>query len=466
MQSINPATGQIIRDYPEHGPAELAAILDDVAKAARDFSRTTFAERARCMTALAELLAAEAATHARLITLEMGKILREAEAEVRKCAQVCDYYAGRAEAMLGPMPVLTAVASSVVTFEPLGVILGIMPWNFPFWQAIRFAAPAIMAGNAVVLKHAPNVCGCALTVEDLFRRAGFPENVFRALLIPVDMTEASGPSGGARGEPDGQRRAGDRGRVGREASQKKRAGAWRIGPVHRPGRRGPGLGRAHRRGGPASGLRPGVHRLKRFIVVREVAERFTELLVAAMSRYEPGDPMEPGTTLGPMAREDLRASLAAQIGRCVDMGARLALGGHVVDRPGFYHEPTLLCDVPGACRPTRRRCSAGRGASGGRGPERPVSGQRHAVWPGAGIWTADRDVAMSLARRVEAGTVTINGMTKSEPALPFGGVKNSGYGRSCRSSASGSREHQAIGRFRASERFEKIGRPMSGETMT
>ncbi len=433
MQSINPATGQIIRDYPEHGPAELAAILDDVATAARDFSRTTFAERARCMTALGGLLSAEAATHARLITLEMGKILREAEAEVRKCAQVCDYYAGRAEAMLGPMPVLTAVASSVVTFEPLGVILGIMPWNFPFWQAIRFAAPAIMAGNAVVLKHAPNVCGCALTVEDLFRRAGFPENIFRALLIPVDMTEAVLAHPGVRGVSlTGSVRAG--------RSVAALAGKHLKKSVLELGGSDPcivladaDLALAARTGAAArlQGCGQVCIASKRFIVVREAAERFTELLVAAMSRYEPGDPMEPGTTLGPMAREDLRTSLAAQIGRCVDMGARLALGGHVVDRPGFYHEPTLLCDVKRGM-PAYEEELFGPAAAllVAEDPEHAVFLANDTPYGlGAGIWTADRDVAISLARRVEAGTVTINGMTKSEPALPFGGVKNSGYGR-------------------------------------
>lgn len=433
MQSVNPATGQLIRDYPEHGPAECAAILDDVTRAARDFSRTTFAQRARCMNVLADLLVAEAPKHARLITTEMGKLVREAEAEVKKCAQVCAYYAQNAQAMLAPAPVPTAVAASSVIFEPLGTILGVMPWNFPFWQAIRFAAPAIMAGNAVVLKHAPNVCGCALAVEDLFRRAGFPENVFRALFIPVEMTEAVIAHPGVRGVSlTGSVRAG--------RSVAALAGKHLKKSVLELGGSDPcliladaDLSAAARTGAAArlQGCGQVCIASKRFIVERPVAARFTELLLAAMSRYAPGDPFDPATTLGPMAREDLRRSLAAQIETCLSMGARLLLGGHAVPGPGYYFEPTLLTDVtPGM--PAYAEELFGPAAA-----LLVADDAEHALFLandtpyglGAGIWSADADRALALARRIEAGTVTINGMTKSEPGLPFGGVKNSGYGR-------------------------------------
>jgi acyl-CoA reductase-like NAD-dependent aldehyde dehydrogenase len=433
VQSVNPATGQLIRDYPEHGPAECAAILDDVTRAARDFSRTTFAGRARCMHALADLLAAEAPMHARLITTEMGKLVREAEAEVKKCAQVCAYYANNAQAMLAPVPVPTAVAASSVIFEPLGIILGVMPWNFPFWQAIRFAAPAVMAGNAVVLKHAPNVCGCALAVEDLFRRAGFPENVFRALFIPVEMTEAVIAHPGVRGVSlTGSVRAG--------RSVAALAGKHLKKSVLELGGSDPclvladaDLAAAARTGAAArlQGCGQVCIASKRFIVERPVAARFTELLVAAMSRYAPGDPFDPATTLGPMAREDLRRSLAAQIETCLSMGARLLLGGHAVPGPGYYFEPTLLTDVtPGM--PAYAEELFGPAAA-----LLVADDAEHALFLandtpyglGAGIWSADADKALALARRIEAGTVTINGMTKSEPGLPFGGVKHSGYGR-------------------------------------
>jgi len=433
VQSVNPATGQLIRDYPEHGPAECAAILDDVTRAARDFSRTTFAQRARCMNVLADLLVAEAPKHARLITTEMGKLVREAEAEVKKCAQVCAYYAQNAQAMLAPAPVPTAVAASSVIFEPLGTILGVMPWNFPFWQAIRFAAPAIMAGNAVVLKHAPNVCGCALAVEDLFRRAGFPENVFRALFIPVEMTEAVIAHPGVRGVSlTGSVRAG--------RSVAALAGKHLKKSVLELGGSDPcliladaDLSAAARTGAAArlQGCGQVCIASKRFIVERPVAARFTELLLAAMSRYAPGDPFDPATTLGPMAREDLRRSLAAQIETCLSMGARLLLGGHAVPGPGYYFEPTLLTDVtPGM--PAYAEELFGPAAA-----LLVADDAEHALFLandtpyglGAGIWSADADRALALARRIEAGTVTINGMTKSEPGLPFGGVKNSGYGR-------------------------------------
>ncbi len=433
MQSVNPATGQLIRDYPEHGPAECAAILDDVVTAARDFSRTTFAGRARCMTALAELLVAEAPAHARLITAEMGKLLREAEAEVRKCAQVCLYYAQHAEAILSPTPVRSIVAESVVTFEPMGTILGIMPWNFPFWQAIRFAAPAVMAGNAVVLKHAPNVCGCALAVEELFCRAGFPENVFRALFIPLDLVESVIAHPGVRGVSlTGSVRAG--------RSVAALAGKHLKKSVLELGGSDPcivladaDLSAAARTGAAArlQGCGQVCIASKRFIVERSAADRFTGLLVAAMSRYAPGDPLDPATTLGPMARDDLRQALSAQIGTCLDMGARLLLGGHAVVGPGFFHEPTLLADVaPGM--PAYDEELFGPAAA-----LLVAEDAEHALFLandtpyglGAGIWTADVDRARAMARSIEAGTVTINGMTKSEPGLPFGGVKNSGYGR-------------------------------------
>lgn len=433
MQSVNPATGQVIRDYPEHGPAECAAILDGVTHAARDFSRTPFAERARCMTALSDLLIAEAPAHARLITAEMGKLVREAEAEVRKCAQVCMYYAGHAEAMLAPTPVRPAAAESLVTFEPLGTIFGIMPWNFPFWQAIRFAAPAVMAGNTVVLKHAPGVCGCALAVEQLFRRAGFPENVFRTLLIPLNLVESVIAHPGVRGVSlTGSVRAG--------RSVAALAGKHLKKSVLELGGSDPcivladaDLAAAARTGAAArlQGCGQVCIASKRFIVERPVAGRFSELLVAAMSRYVPGDPMAPETTLGPMARDDLRQTLSAQIGTCLDMGARLLLGGHAVPGPGFYHEPTLLTGVtPGM--PAYAEELFGPAAA-----LLVADDAEHALYLandtpyglGAGIWTADVDRARAMARDIEAGTVTVNGMTKSEPALPFGGVKNSGYGR-------------------------------------
>lgn len=433
MQSINPATGRLIRDHPEHGPADCAAILNDVTRAARDFSRTTFAERARCMTALADLLAAKAPEHARLITTEMGKLVREAEAEVGKCAQVCAYYAQNAQAMLAPIPAASNVAASSVVFEPLGTILGIMPWNFPFWQAIRFAAPAIMAGNTVLLKHAPNVCGCALAVEELFRRAGFPDNVFRALLIPVEMVETVIAHPGVRGVSlTGSVRAG--------RSVAALAGKHLKKSVLELGGSDPCLVLADAdlfaaaRTGAAARLQ-GCGQVciasKRFIVERPVAGRFTELLVDAMSRYVPGDPFDPATTLGPMAREDLRQSLAGQIDRCLSMGARLLLGGHAVPGPGYYFEPTLVTDVtPGM--PAYAEELFGPAAA-----LLVADDAEHALFLandtpyglGAGIWSADTDRALALARRIEAGAVTINGMTKSEPGLPFGGVKNSGYGR-------------------------------------
>jgi succinate-semialdehyde dehydrogenase/glutarate-semialdehyde dehydrogenase len=433
VQSVNPATGRLIRDYPEHGPAECAAILNDVARAARDFSRTTFAQRARGMNALADLLAAEAPKHARLITTEMGKLVREAEAEVKKCAQVCAYYAANAQAMLAPAPVASNVAESRVVFEPLGTILGIMPWNFPFWQAIRFAAPAIMAGNAVVLKHAPNVCGCALAVEDLFRRAGFPENVFRALFIPVEMVETVIAHPGVRGVSlTGSVRAG--------RSVAALAGKHLKKSVLELGGSDPcivladaDLAAAARTGAAArlQGCGQVCIASKRFIVERPAAGRFTELLVAAMSRYAPGDPLDPATTLGPMAREDLRRALSRQIETCLAMGARPLLGGRAVPGPGFYFEPTLLADVaPGM--PAYDEELFGPAAA-----LLVADDAEHALFLandtpyglGAGVWSADADKALALAGRIEAGTVTINGMTKSEPALPFGGVKNSGYGR-------------------------------------
>jgi succinate-semialdehyde dehydrogenase/glutarate-semialdehyde dehydrogenase len=385
------------------------------------------------MQAAAGLLRERRDKLARTMSLEMGKAFKESRAEIEKCAWVCEHYAEHAEADLESEIVEAGYASSYVRFDPIGPVLAVMPWNFPFWQVFRFAAPALMAGNAGILKHASNVMRCALQIEEIFREAAFPENLFRTLLIP------SGPVAGVIDSPvvravtlTGSTPA------GRQVAA--RAGAALKKTVMELGGSDPfivladaDLERAAAVGADARLMNCGQSCIaaKRFIVEKGVLERFLELFKKAMEGKKVGDPLDESTDVGAMAREDLLLELDDQVGRSVAAGAEAVLGGARLEREGAFYAPTILAGVKQGMPAFEEEMF---------GPVAAViaaDSADHAValandsefGLGASVWTGDAGKAEAMAAAIESGSVFVNDMVKSDPRLPFGGVKNSGYGR-------------------------------------
>ena len=360
MRFVNPATGETIREYPEHSAAEAAAALDRAGAAFPDWAARPASERATFLAAAARALRARKADHARLMTLEMGKPVTAAEAEVEKCAATCDWYARHAPALLEPQPAATEASWSGVRFDPLGVVLAVMPWNFPFWQVFRCAAPALAAGDTVVLKHASNVPGCALAIEGVFREAGFPEGVFTTLLVPSTAVPALVEHPAVRAvsltgsEP-----------AGRDVAA--RAGAALKKTVLELGGSDPfivladaDVERAAAQAALARTINNGQSCIaaKRFIVEEAVAASFEAALVERMGELRVGEPLERHTQVGPLARLDLLVDLEDQVARTVAAGATLRLGGRRLGRPGFFFPPTVLTGSSRACPPSTRRPSA------------------------------------------------------------------------------------------------------------
>ena len=433
MKSINPATGETLRDYPEHDAAEVERRLKRALEAFHAWRRTPFAHRTALLMRAAEVLRGERATWARLMTEEMGKTLVSAEAETDKCAWVCEYYAQHAERHLAPLSAPTDAGESFVRFDPLGPVLAVMPWNFPFWQVFRFAAPALMAGNVGVLKHASNVPGCALAIEDVFRQAGLPEGVFTTLLVGASAVEAviRHPAIQAvtltGSDPAGRKVAATAGSVLKKT-------------VLELGGSDPFvvLADADVEAAAAVAVKARVINngqsciaAKRFIVEEKVAGAFEKAFVAEMEKLKVGDPMDRATDVGPMTREDLLEELDSQVQRSVQAGARLLTGGQRLARAGYFYAPTALSGVkPGMAvfdeetfGPVAALVRARDAAEAIRLANLSEFGL------GASVWTGDRERGKALAAEVEAGCVFVNGMVKSDPRLPFGGIKTSGYGR-------------------------------------
>jgi len=434
LLSINPATGERIRDYPEATEKEVAMLLGEAACAQAGWRRVAFSERARRMRQAAAILREREEALARLMAEEMGKPLAQGRAEVDKCAWVCDHYAENAESLLSPEPVGTDASRSFVAFPPLGVVLAVMPWNFPFWQVFRFAAPALMAGNGGVLKHASNVTGCALAIQGVLSDAGFPEPLFRALLVGSDRVAAVIESRGiAAVTLTGSTPAGRS--VARKAGQCLKKTVLELGGSD------PYLVLEDADLEPAAEtcvasrlINAGQSCIaaKRFIVVEPVRGRFEELFVEKMRSHEVGDPLDEATQVGPLARRDLRDDLHRQVSASLERGARLLLGGSVPDGPGAFYPPTVLTGV----------------AKGMPAFDEELFGPVAAIVPvrdedaaiaaandspfglGAAVFT--RDLARGeriAAEELEAGSCFVNAAVKSDPRLPFGGIKESGYGR-------------------------------------
>ncbi len=434
FDSINPATGEKVNSFERMSGGQVQVILHKCAEAQRGWADTPFRERARLLEAVAELLLENKQDYARLMTEEMGKVYPQGVAEVEKCALGCQYYAEHAEQFLAPEDVATEAQHSFVNYKPLGVVLAVMPWNFPLWQVFRFAAPALMAGNAALLKHAPNVFGCALLIERIFAAAGLPENLFRSLIIDVPQTTQviHNPLVAAvsitSSVAAGRAVASEAGKVLKKCVLELGGSdafivledadidqAVEVGIV----------GRFQNSGQSCIAA-------KRFIVLESVYEEFEKKFVDKASQLKMGDPSEQGVYIGPLARVDLRDGLHDQVQRSVDAGAKLLLGGEVPDGPGAFYPATVLAGVkPGIAAWSEELF----------GPVATlikVRDEREAIEVanatefglGAAVWT--RDLARGeriAADEIQSGAAFVNDMSKSDPRMPFGGIRNSGYGR-------------------------------------
>ncbi len=433
MRSVNPATGETLAEYPDHDPAAVAGRLADSSAAFAVWRARTFAERAAVLTRAALLLRQRRDGLARLMTLEMGKPIVQSEAEVEKCAGTCEHYAQHAERYLAPQVIASDATRSFVRCDPLGAVLAVMPWNFPLWQVFRCAAPALMAGNVVILKHASNVPGCALAIETLMRDAGLPDGGLVALLVPSSVVAGLvAHDAVAAVSLTGSDAAG--------VAVAAAAGAALKKCVLELGGSDPFIVLAD---APAEqvALRAVDARLlnngqsciaaKRFIVVAPVLERFTRAFVERLRAAKVGDPLDRATVLGPLARADLRVELHDQARRSLAAGATLLAGGHALDGPGFFYAASALGGVtPGMAAFDEE--TFGPLAAVIRAESAPhavalANRSRYAL--GASVWTADAARGEALAKELEAGQVFVNGIVKSDPRLPFGGLKRSGYGR-------------------------------------
>ncbi|CDX22240.1 putative aldehyde dehydrogenase [Mesorhizobium sp. ORS 3324] len=432
--SINPATGQTLASYEEASATAVAEIIANAHETWREWRHRDFDERARLMRAAAGLLRDRAHDYARLMAQEMGKPISQGMAETQKCATACDYFAENSATFLAAETVQAGPPKRMVVFQPLGVILAVMPWNFPFWQVFRFVAPALMAGNAAILKHSSNVPGCALAIEELLGEAGFPEHLFRTLMVGSGAVDGiiedsriravtltgSGPAGRA---------------VARKAGEMLKKTVLELGGSDAYlvlddadvafAAKTSAEGRLVNSGQSCIAA-------KRFIVLDSVRSRFEEAFVEAMRAAKVGNPMLEETEVGPLAREDLRDALHSQVEGSLAKGARCLLGGKVPQGPGAFYPPTVVTDVaPGM--PAYEEEMFGPVAA-----VIPVPDEESAIKVandsvfglGGGIFTRNLEHGEHLAvEEIEAGSVFVNATVQSDPKLPFGGIKESGFGR-------------------------------------
>ncbi|WP_066377536.1 NAD-dependent succinate-semialdehyde dehydrogenase [Anabaena sp. CA = ATCC 33047] len=434
IATINPATGETLKTFEPLNDVEIAAKLDTAQQAFEKYRHTSFAERSQCLMAAASILEQEKADFAKIMTLEMGKPYKAAIAEVEKCAVVCRYYAEHAADFLADVTVKTDASHSFVRYQPLGVILAVMPWNFPFWQVFRFAAPALMAGNVGLLKHASNVPQCALAIEEIIRQAGFPEGAFQTLLIGAakvadliadDRVKAATLTGS---EPAG-------------ASLAAAAGKQIKKTVLELGGSDPfivletaDLAAAVATATTARMLNNGQSCIaaKRFIVAEAIADQFEKLLLEKFTALKIGDPMLPDTDLGPLATPDILQDLDQQVKTAVKSGGKILTGGQPLsDISGNFYPPTIIIDIP-IDAPIAQEEFFGPVALLFRVPDIDAAIKLANATPfglGASAWTNNDQERDRLITEIDAGAVFINGLVKSDPRLPFGGIKRSGYGR-------------------------------------
>ena len=433
LASINPATGETLKQFNALDPAQIEKKLAKAARAFEQHRRTPFTQRAQWMMATAQLLEREKERLARIMTLEMGKLLRAGIEEVTKCVRGCRFYAENAGRFLADQTIPTGVTRSYVRYEPIGAVLAIMPWNFPFWQVFRFAAPALMAGNVGLLKHAANVPQCALAIEDIFLRAGFDEGVFQTLLIETEQTR------GLIDDPrvkavtlTGSERAGSE--VASAAARQIKKSVLELGGsdafIVMPGA---DLAAAIKTGVTARTINTGQSCIaaKRFILSERIYDRFVPEFVERMRSLKIGDPLDAATEIGPLATETILRGVDEQVRASVAAGAKLLTGGKRIDRAGFFYEPTVLADIP-RNSPAYREEIFGPVASFFRATDTTEAiriANDSSFGLGASAWTNDPAEQELFASELETGMVFINGMVASDPRLPFGGAKRSGFGR-------------------------------------
>jgi len=433
MKSINPATNILIKEYVDINEDEVKMILDDTQQAWHGWRTTNYKHRSDLMMQLAEELRKNQKEYAEIITREMGKPISESMGEVEKSAWVCEYYAREAEGMLADEHMASDASQSFVSFEPLGVVLAVMPWNFPFWQVFRFAAPALMAGNAAVLKHASNVMGCAVAIEKSICNAGFPKGIFRNLMIGskqvkgviehpvIKATTITGSefAGSKVAEISGKEikksvleLGGADAFIVLNDADLKEAAKWGV------------FSRMLNNGQSCIAA-------KRFIIEKGIADEFVDLLQEELTSWKIGDPLEAETKIGPLARKDLMIDLEEQIKDALEKGADLVTGGKRMEGDGYYFQPTIIKNLKPEMRIFREETF---------GPvfsvfvvdsadEAVALANDSDFGLGGSLWTSDDEKGIALARRIESGAVFVNGMTKSDPRLPFGGIKKSGFGR-------------------------------------
>jgi succinate-semialdehyde dehydrogenase/glutarate-semialdehyde dehydrogenase len=433
LASINPATGETLATYETLSDAQIEEKLASAAAAFRRHRRTPFAERARLLVRAADILDGEREALGRLMTLEMGKPIRAAAEEAAKCAWACRFYAEHGEAMLADEAVQTGAARSFIRYQPIGPVLAIMPWNFPFWQVFRFAAPALMAGNVALLKHAANVPQCALAIEDLLRRAGAPEGAFQTLLIKSDRVPllldddrvaAVTLTGGERAGRTVAERAGAR--VKKTVLELGGSDPFIVMPSA-------DLADAVRTAVKARMINNGQSCIaaKRFILAEPIADEFERRFVQEVRALRVGDPMDPATDVGPLATSEILRGLETQVTGSVSAGARVLTGGQHLDRPGNFYAPTVLGDVTQRA-PAYHEEVFGPVAALFRVPDADAAlriANDTQFGLGASVFTGDEAERERFVDELEAGMVFVNGMVASDPRLPFGGVKRSGYGR-------------------------------------
>ncbi|MDZ5809941.1 NAD-dependent succinate-semialdehyde dehydrogenase [Halorubrum sp. AD140] len=434
MDVIDPSTGTQIETYEEHTESDVTEALDRSREAFEEWRTRPIRERERLLASAGEVLRDNKREYAETMTREMGKPITQAVAEVEKCARGCDHYAEHASSYLESDHHPSPAGSTVKTaYEPLGPVLAVMPWNFPFWQVFRFAAPNLTAGNVGLLKHASNVPGCALAIESVFREAGYPEGAFQSLLIPSDLVDdviaddrvravtvtGSGPAGRSIASTAGEQLKKTVLELGgsdpfvvlddANVAAAAETGAW-----------------ARNQNGGQSCIAA-----KRFVVHTDVYDDFLDSFVDEIDSLAVGDPMDEETQVGPQAREGLMEELREQVEDSVAAGATVVTGGDRLDRDGVYYQPTVLTDVPAGC-PVDSEETFGPVAA-----VYEVDDEAEAVSKandttfglGASVWTDDRDRGERVAGRLDAGCVYVNQLVKSDPRVPFGGVKDSGYGR-------------------------------------
>ena len=433
MQSINPATGEVLQSFSTWHENQVDSVLNLVTSAQINWAALSFSQRSQYMRNLAQVFRHNLAEYAHLVTDEMGKLLKEARAEIEKCALGCEYYADHAQSFLADEIVASDASRSLVTYQPLGTLLCIMPWNFPFWQLIRAATPAMMAGNAVVLKHASNVPRCALALEDAFRQAGFPAHTFRTLLISAEQAEAvvadkriaavtlTGSSAAGR-------------RVAATAGQHLKKCVLELGgsdPFIVLDDADLELTVKQALVARFQNMGQSCIAAKRFIITDTIADTFVERFKALVSELNKGDPKNDSTSIAPMARADLRADLHAQVEKSLSLGAKLVIGGSFLGTAGAYYTPTILDYVqPGMPAFDEELFGPVAAITRVRNTEEAIQLANLTNFGlGGSLWTRDTIQGELLARQIHAGCVFVNDIVKSDPRLPFGGIRDSGYGR-------------------------------------